>query len=38
VLPTPVVEKAEETAGELAEVVEAEAEVLAVPFLERQLS
>ena len=40
VLPLPAVEKAGagETAGELAEVMEAEAEVLVVPFLERQLS
>ncbi len=30
--------KAGEMAGELAKVVEAKAEVLAVPFLERQLS
>ena len=37
-LPTPAVEKAGEMAGELAEVMVAEAEVLAVPFLERQLS
>ncbi len=34
----PAVEKAGEMAGELAEVVEAKAEVLEVPFLERQLS
>lgn len=38
VLLTPDVEKAREMAGELAEAVGAEAEVLAVPFLERQLS
>jgi hypothetical protein len=36
--PTPDVEEPGETSGELAEVVEADAEVLAVPFLERQLS
>jgi hypothetical protein len=38
VLPTPDVEKAGKMAGELAEAMEAEAEVLGVPFLERQLS
>jgi hypothetical protein len=38
VLLTPDVEKAREMAGELAEAVGAEAEVLVVPFLERQLS
>jgi len=37
-LPMPDVEKAGKTAGELAEAMEAEGEVLAVPFLERQLS
>jgi hypothetical protein len=31
-------EKARDMAGELAEAVGAKAEVLAVPFLERQLS
>jgi hypothetical protein len=38
VSPTPDVEEPGETSDELAEVVETEAEVLAVPFLERQLS
>jgi hypothetical protein len=38
VLPTPDVEKAGKTAGGLAEAMEAKAEVLAVPFLERQLN
>jgi len=38
VLLMPDVEKAREMAGELAEAVGAEAEVLVVPFLERQLS
>ena len=35
---TPDVEKAREMAGELAKAVGAKAEVLAVPFLERQVS
>jgi hypothetical protein len=38
VLPTPEVQEAEKMAGELAEAMEVEAEVLVVPFLERQLS
>jgi hypothetical protein len=38
VLPTPDVEEAGKTAGKLAEAMEAEAKVLVVPFLERQLS
>jgi hypothetical protein len=38
VLLTPDMEKVREMAGELAEAVGAKAEVLVVPFLERQLS
>jgi hypothetical protein len=37
-LPTPDEEEAGKMAGELAEAMETEAEVLVVPFLERQLS